>query len=198
MTDHSPTLTDVTADAWEAPIFTDLLDTAPAVAYWLYRPEMNPIVRAWFNDLCDMKRGPTVKQAAALFYRYGLMTGRAEGWTWIAKKLGSGEAAVRKLAARGLANTWIALGLRPRPLTKAQRAVINKEAREVNAWPQQKRLRFVSLDYALRHGLLNADTSEIKKEKIEKRRDFLWNREHAKHPERIEAVDPRKLMPWLN
>lgn len=198
----SKVLADATTEAWEAPLYAALLEACPKVAWWLFRPELSEIARAWLAEVVEDHLTP--HQASALCYRFGLTTGRYERWSWIAEAVGGvDEQAARTNAARGLVNLWLALKVRP----KGDREALVAEARQVLAWAPLRGRRYVSLDFAYRHLFMDLTSEEPHRlvhrgsgrhkgwrRSKNRRRNTLWNPEWAK---RDRTVEPRDLLPWL-
>lgn len=196
----SKVVAEATTEAWEAPLYAALLDFCPKVAWWLFRPELSEIARAWLAE--QVADHTTPVQASCLCWRFGLTTGRYERWSWIADAAGVDESTARTHAARALANLWIALHMR----TETQ-ANLLAEARQVLAWAPLRGRRYVSLDFAYRHLFMDLTTEEphrlvhrgsgrhkgFRRSK-NRRRNTLWNPEWAK---KARTVEPRELMPWL-
>lgn len=94
----------------EALVYLGLMQQAPEVGAVLYNAAYAPLVRLWAIWLLeDRPDPPPRRQIAALYYRLGLVTGRAEPWNVVAARLGVGRQWAATLAAKGLAWCWVHL-----------------------------------------------------------------------------------------
>ena len=109
--------------------FSDMLLVFPGMAVtFLYKPHkgLDVYVRAWLAALDDMP----VRWSLALFLRYGIITGRAESWAEIGRRMGVTVPTVREHAAKGLAWLWANYGGRSAENVHKLRAVAIDELRE--------------------------------------------------------------------
>lgn len=96
-------------DTLEAETFLLLMARCPLVGIALYRPEFNLLARAWLAWIAsDDHPDPLSEKAAeALYRRFGLVDGEVPSWTALGKRLGVSRYAVRRNAARGLAQAQV-------------------------------------------------------------------------------------------
>lgn len=148
--------------------FVVLLREVPSLAPLLYEPRhgLDAYVRAWLASI-DMNP----RWAAALYLRYGLITGNPMGWTRIGRRLGVSRQAAQKFARNALAELWQRYGGR----RGENLHMLREEATAALAEP----------GHGGSHG-----TPE---EGLGPTREGLWN---PVDPRTIHPARPEQLLPW--
>lgn len=178
--------TDDYVESWEAPLLEGLLRRAPILAISFFRSALTPVVRVWLRDLVG--EATNTVRLMALFYRFGLVTGRIESWPTVAKRLAVSKTYAMDAAAYGLVDLWRHCDLvaPDAKVGELYHVAVEVVSRLIPPEHPPEGIATLSDWTMLDPASAKAQVSCFS----------LWNEEHAQHPERIEPAKLSTVLPW--